>query len=328
MLTNGQLLPAVFGAGSPQQNAADLQTKGFEASLTWAQTNTVAHKPFSWNLGAVISDYTAVITRFSNPNFLLNNHYVGKKVGEIWGYTLDGYFATDKEALEWPINQSFVNRQIQMSPGEWGKARAGDIKFRDLNGDNVINNGKNTLTDPGDTKVIGNSLPRYSFGITGGANWSNIDISFAFQGIGKQNWYPGNNADKFWGPYSRAYYSFTPTNFQSKIWSETNPDAYFPRLRSYEALNDGGSLRSPTDKYLQDLAYIRLKNLTVGFSVPANLLSRIKLERARIYFSGENIFTATKLKTKYIDPEQASAETNGRVYPFMKTFAFGLDLSF
>lgn len=331
MLTAGPTLNAVFGAGSPQQNAADLLTKGFEVSLTWQQSNKVGGKDLNWSIGAVLSDYTAEITRFSNPTNRLNDNYVGKKVGEIWGFITDGYFTSDADAAKWSadkVSQSLVYRQIRSSAGEWNRLRAGDLKFKDFNGDSIINNGLNTLADPGDMRVIGNSLPRYSFGITGSASWSNFDMSFFFQGIGKQNWYPGNNADKFWGPYSRSYYSFTPNGFKDKIWSPENPNAYFPLLRSYEALNDGGTLRQPTDKYLQDLAYIRLKNLSIGYTLPAGLMKRLGFSNCRFYITGENLFTLTKFDTKYIDPEQASAEVNGRVYPFMKSYAFGLDLSF
>ncbi|WP_207514754.1 SusC/RagA family TonB-linked outer membrane protein [Longitalea luteola] len=331
MLNPGPTLAAVFGAASPQQNAADLLTKGFEISLTWQQTNKVAGKDLSWSIGGVLSDYTSEITRFNNPTFRLNDHYAGKQVGEIWGYITDGYFASDEEASKWrqdKVAQSLVYRQIRGGSGEWNRLRAGDLKFQDLNGDSIINNGNNTLGDPGDMRIIGNSLPRYSFGITGSAAWNNFDLSFFFQGIGKQQWYPGNNADKFWGPYSRAYYSFTPNGFLDKIWSPDNPNAYFPRLRSYEALNDGGTLRQPTDKYLQDLAYIRLKNLSIGYTIPLPLMKRLGFSNCRFYVTGENLFTLTKLETDYIDPEQAGAETNGRVYPFMKSYAFGLDLSF
>lgn len=331
MLTAGPTLPAVFGAGSPQQNAADLLTKGFEVSLNWQQSNKVGGRDLNWNLGMVLSDYTSEITRFANESYRLNDHYVGKKVGEIWGYLTDGYFVSDDEASKWSqdkVSQSLVYRQIRSSPGEWNRLRAGDLRFKDLNGDSIINNGLNTLGNPGDMRVIGNSLPRYSFSITGGASWNNFDMSFYFQGVGRQDWYPGNNADKFWGPYSRAYYSFTPNGFKDKIWSPENPNAYFPRLRSYEALNDGGTMRQPTDKYLQDLAYIRLKNLSIGYSLPASLIKKLRLGNCRFYISGENLFTLTKLDTKYIDPEQASAEINGRVYPFMKAYSFGMDISF
>src|SRR5690606_23974759 len=106
-----------------------------------------------------------------------------------------------------------------------------------------------------------------------------------------------------------------------------NPDAYYPLLRGYIALNDRGSLNVKNDRYLQNLAYIRLKNLTLGYTLPPDLLQRIKLSRARIYVSGENLFTLTKLRSDYIDPEQASAEVNGRTYPFSKTFSLGLDIT-
>jgi TonB-linked SusC/RagA family outer membrane protein len=328
MITRGKTLPAVFGAAPPNQNAADLVTTGFELTANWRNNSTVGGKPFSYNIGIVLSDYTAEVTKFDNPNKLLSDNYVGRQLGEIWGYSIDGYFVSDAEAQGWKVDQSFVNKQRLSAPGNYSKLSAGDIKFKDLNGDGKINNGKNTLDDHGDLIRIGNSLPRYSFGITGGATWNGIDVSAFFQGIGRQNWYPGNNSDKFWGAYSRAYYSFIPVDFPGKIWSPENPNAYFPRLRSYEALNNGGELYTANDRYLQDLAYIRLKNLTVGYTFPVSLLKKVRAERLRIYFSGANIFTATKLETKYIDPEQASAETNGRVYPFFKTFAFGLNVGF
>jgi TonB-linked SusC/RagA family outer membrane protein len=331
MLTGGPTLPAVFGATVPAQNTGTLVTKGFELSITWQQTNKVGGKDLNWSIGGVLSDYTAEITSFNNATFGLANNYTGKQIGEIWGYLTDGYFTSDAEASKWnadKVSQSTVYRQIRSSAGEWNRLRAGDLKFKDLNGDSIINNGLNTLTNSGDMRVIGNSLPRYSFGITGSASWNNFDLSFFFQGIGKQHWYPGNNADKFWGPYSRAYYSFTPADFKEKIWSPENPNAYFPLLRSYEALNDGGSMRQPTDKYLQDLAYIRLKNLSIGYSLPANIMKKIGFTNCRIYVTGENLFTLTKFDTDYIDPEQAGAEVNGRVYPFMRSYAFGLDLSF
>jgi TonB-linked SusC/RagA family outer membrane protein len=328
MITKGKTLPAVFGAAPPNQNAADLVTTGFDFTASWKDNSTVAGKSFSYNIGVVLSDYTARITKFDNPNNLLSDNYIGKQLGEIWGYSIDGYFLSDDEAKGWNVDQSFVNKQRLSAPGIYSKLMAGDLKFKDVNGDGVINNGKNTLADPGDLRRIGNSLPRYSFGITGGGAWNGIDVSIFLQGIGKQNWYPGNNADKFWGVYSRAYYSFIPVDLPGKIWSPENPNAYFPRIRSYEALNSGGELNAPTDKYLQDLAYIRLKNLTVGYSFPALLLKRIKIDQLRVYFSGANLFTVTKLDTKYIDPEQAGAEANGRVYPFFKTYAFGLNLGF
>ncbi|WP_346237339.1 TonB-dependent receptor [Niabella insulamsoli] len=330
MLIPGRTVPSVYGESSPKTNAGDMQTRGWELQVGWNDTRQLAGKPFGYSVSVGLSDYKANITRFDNPQGLLNNYYVGQEVGEIWGYKIAGYFKTDAEAAEYQqtVNQDFVNKQRLSAPGEWSKLQAGDIKFIDVNGDGVVNNGKNTLEDHGDLVKLGNRQPRYSYGANLGANWNGFDISAFIQGIGKQNWYPGNNADKFWGPYSRPYYSFIPENFPDMVWSEENPDAYFPKLRGYVALNGNGELNVINDKYLQDLAYVRLKNLTIGYSLPANLLSRAKITRCRIYVSGDNIFTRTKLETDYIDPEQAAAEANGRVYPISKIFSFGLDLSF
>lgn len=328
MLTKGKTLPNVFGAREPRENAADLRTSGWETSINWRDNKKVAGKPFSYNFGLVLSDNKTIITKFDNPSNLLNQYYVGQELGEIWGYSIEGFFASDQEAAEHPIDQTRVNKRILRAPGEWGQLRAGDIKFRDLNGDGVIDNGKNTLEDHGDLKLIGNTNPRYAFGFRGGANWNGFDVSFFFQGIGRQHWYPNGNTGKFWGPYARPYYSFIPKDFRDKVWSPENPDSYFPRLRGYIALSGGSSMRVNNDRYLQDLAYVRLKNLTVGYSLPQSIIDKVNLGKVRLYFSGENLFTLTKLESDLIDPEQASASPHARVYPFSKMYSFGVDLSF
>ncbi|SEK41984.1 TonB-linked outer membrane protein, SusC/RagA family [Chitinophaga rupis] len=331
MLIPGKTLPAVFGAASPVQNAGDLVTKGFDLSVKWQDAGKLAGKPFTYNVGVVLSDYTAKITRFDNPQFLLDNHYVGEQLGEIWGYSIDGYFKSDAEAQSWGINQDYVDRDQRVtSPGEWSKLHAGDMKFKDLNGDKVVNNGKNTLSEHGDLRRIGNFLPRYSFGINAGFNWNNFDLTVFLQGIGRQHWYPNVESAKFWGPYGRPYTSFVPADFESKIWSPGNPDAYFPLLRGYAAY-PGGELSVNNDKYMQDLAYIRLKNLTLGYNFPATLVRRWKMQQLRLYFTGQNLFTFTKLKTKYIDPEQVgpnATDAGGRDYPFVKQYSFGFDITF
>ncbi|GAA5222014.1 SusC/RagA family TonB-linked outer membrane protein [Membranihabitans marinus] len=327
MLTKGKTLPAVFGAGEPKENAADLETKGWEISTRWNDRVSVGGKEFGYNLGFVLSDYKSTITKFDNPSNLLSDYYVGQELGAIWGYSIDGFFLTDAEAEAYPVNQSRVNAMIQNSPGEWANLKAGDLKYVDINGDGVISNGENTLDNHGDLIKIGNSQPRYSFGVNGGVNWNGFDMSFFFQGIGRQHWYPGTNADKFWGPFSRPYYSFIPKDFEDKLWSPENPDSYYPRLRGYIALGSNRSLGAKNDKYIQDLAYVRLKNLTLGYAIGDKVLQKIGLAGVRFYASGENIFTLTKLKSDYIDPEQALGDSNGRVYPFTKNLTIGLDIT-
>ncbi|MFA5326344.1 MAG: SusC/RagA family TonB-linked outer membrane protein [Prolixibacteraceae bacterium] len=329
MLVPGKVLPAVFGATVPTENAGDLETKGFEISLAWRDEFNLRQKPFSYNISIGVSDYTSTITKYDNPTNLLSNYYVGEKLGEIWGYSLDGFFKTDEEAQNFTIDQSLVNRQRINSPGIWSKLQAGDIKFIDLDGDKKITPGKNTLDDPGDRRIIGNKTPRYRFGVNIGFNWNNFDFSTLVQGIGHRDWYPGNNADKFWGPYSRPYYSFIPRNFEKDVWTPENPDAYFPVLRGYTALNSSNDLYNANDRYLQNAGYIRLKNLVVGYTLPQKWTSRINIEKLRVYLSGENLGYYTPMRTKYIDPEQLDGDgTNGRTYPMSKTLSFGVDLSF
>ncbi|ERJ60913.1 SusC/RagA family TonB-linked outer membrane protein [Sphingobacterium paucimobilis] len=333
MLTLGKAIPAYYGAGFPKENASDLMTKGWEVSVSWKDQFELAAKPFAYHVGIGVGDNTSKITRFDNPNKNLSNFYEGQRLGQIWGYEVNGYFKTDEEAKNYAVDQKAVNAIINSSAIDQG-LRAGDLKFEDLDGDKVISMGDNTLANPGDRRVIGNSLPRYNFNFNTGASWKGIDVSVFFQGIGRQHWYPGAEAINFWGPYSRPYATFIPRDFMSQVWSEDNPDAYFPRPRGYIALNaTNRSLGVANTKYLQDLMYIRLKNLTVGYSLPEATVGKIGLSRLRFYLSGENLWTYTKLKSKYIDPEQAATKNTYKVststaktYPWAKTFMFGLDI--
>jgi len=329
MLVPGQVLPAVFGAGVPTQNAGDLQTKGFEFSLGWRDQFNVGGKALNYNASFIVSDSKSKITKYDNPNKILSSYYVGQTIGEIWGYAVDGYFKTNEEAQAYTVDQAIVNKQRLSAPGEWSKLQAGDLKFIDVNGDGKIDQGANTLDDHGDRSIIGNSRARYRFGLNLGASWNNFDFSALIQGIWKKNWYPGANADKFWGPYSRPYYSFIPSDFENDIWTPENPDAYFPVLRGYTALNGGGDLNSVNDRYLQNVGYGRLKNLVIGYTIPENISMKIKVPRARVYISGENLLTYTPLRSRFIDPEQFDGDaTNGRTYPLSKTFSMGLSLNF
>ncbi len=329
MLVPGKVLPAVFGATIPTENAGDLETKGFEVSVAWRSEFNLMEKPLSYNISLGVSDYMSKITKYDNPSNLLSNYYVGQEIGEIWGYSIDGLFKTDEEAQNFTIDQSLVNRQRLNSPGIWNKLQAGDIKFNDLDGDKKITPGKNTLDDSGDRRIIGNTTPRYRFGLNMGFNWNNFDFSTLVQGVGRRDWYPGNNADKFWGPYSRPYYSFIPKNFEKDVWTAENPDAYFPLLRGYTALNGSNDLNGANDKYIQNAGYIRLKNLVVGYTLPQKLLDKINIKKLRFYLSGENLGYYTPMRTKYIDPEQLDGDgTNGRTYPMSKTLSVGMDLSF
>lgn len=331
MFTIGKELPAVFGTSVPKGNYADLETVGWEASITWRDKFEVGSKPFTYNIGVSMADSKSKITKFNNDEKRLNDYYVGQTVGEIWGYTTDGFFTSMED-----IANSADQRLIKSSNS--GQLLPGDIKFADINGDGVINNGLNTVDNPGDMKIIGNSRPRYSYGINLGADWNNFSVSSFFQGIIQQDWWPGAEASTFWGQYNRPYNDF-PSWQRGNQWSEDNPTAYLPRLRGYTAQGNGRSLTSVQTKYLQNIAYIRLKNLQVSYTLPASLLQNTKISSARIYFAGENLWSWSPLYkiTKDIDVESTGGSdsvltsgTSGNAlnYPMMKSFSLGLSISF
>lgn len=301
MLTAGQALPAVLGTSVPQENAADMKTVGWEVSLEW---NDRLSNGFGYHIKGVLSDYQASITKFSNPTKLLGTHYVGEKLNEIWGYVSNGLFQSDEDAKA--ADQSYL------SGGSWG---AGDVKYEDLNNDGKIDIGKNTLDDSGDRKIIGNSTPRYSYGITAGFDYKGFDFEMFWQGIGKRDYWLGGS--QFWG-FTDEW--CTPLTSSLDYWTEDNRDAYFPRLHHYGV--NGGNHQVST-RYLQNAAYLRLKNVVLGYTIPRSITEKAKISRLRVFVQGENLLTFTPLIDSY-DPETL----NNMTYPINKKISVGLNLTF
>ena len=299
MLTAGQSLPAVLGTNVPVENAADLKTTGWELSLGWSDRLSSG---FSYWVKAVLSDYQGEITKFTNDAGSLNNYYVGRKMGEIWGFRSTGLFQSDAEVAS-HADQSYLYG---------GKWTAGDVKYVDLNNDGKINIGKNTLDDPGDRTIIGNSTPRYSYGITAGFEFRNFDFEMFWQGVGKRDYMAGGNA--FWG--------FT-SEWDTPLKSEGDPlgantNAYYPRVA-----RNGGKNTNVQSRYLQNAAYLRLKNITLGYSIPQTVLGKVGISRLRVYVQGENLLTFTPLIDAF-DPEII----NNMTYPITKKVSVGLNLTF
>jgi TonB-linked SusC/RagA family outer membrane protein len=342
MLTKGKTLPATFGATPPKENSADLSTKGFEITMSYRNRFNLESKPFNFVITANLANQVTHVTRFDNPSKYLGDYYEGMRIGEIWGYHIEGLFQTNEAAAEEQANVDYTTvakNSILRSPGEFGKLLAGDMNFADIDGDKAINAGENTLENHGDLQVIGNSDAQFPYSFNFSADWNGFDLSAFFQGIGKQYWYP-LKAEQFFGVYHRPYVSFIRKDMVEDMWSEDNPDGYYPRLRGYESYGAGRTMGEVNDRYLQDISYLRMKNLTIGYSVPKRFLSKINVDKLRVYFSGENLLTFTSL-TKYVDPEAAfqgeinymnrsSVESNarGQAYPHTKLFSFGVDLTF
>lgn len=303
ILTSGKILPGILGASEPQENAAESLTKGWEFEISW---NDQLTNGLHYTIGFNISDYQSEVTKFDNPNKELSNWYVGRQNGEIWGYETAGLFQSEQEIAKAP-DQSKVSGGIKLMPG--------DIRFVDRNGDGVIDWGKNTVADPGDMKIIGNSTPRYHYGVNLSADWKGFDIGIFFQGVAKRDLnLPGLS-------FKNQYYEewSVPSAYSNDYWTESNTGAYFPRAR----FNGGSAIGQAQTRYLIDASYCRLKSLSIGYTLPKTLTKKAMIEKVRIYFSGENLFTISDTPDG-LDPEL----DNPYKYPMQKSLSVGLNLTF
>lgn len=295
--------PELLGTSAPPANKAELQTTGWELSVSWKDR---IGKDFSYGVGVILSDSQAEITKYDNPTNSLGDHYVGKKIGEVWGYETEGFFAVGEDIASY-ADQSKLG-------ANW---KAGDIKYADINNDGFVNNGKNTLEDHGDLKVIGNTTPRYQYGITADVTYKNLYMNLFLQGVGKRDFWP--SSEEFW-PVATQYYN-TQTWFLTDTWTEDNPNTYFPRPIARETKN-----RQQQSKYMQDASYIRLKSISVGYNIPRNWLDVLRIAKASVFVSGENLWEHSNIKGPY-DPE--AAKGNGAMlYPFQRTYSVGVNVTF
>lgn len=345
MYTVGPTLPDVFGASSPKGNYAEMTTRGYEMTIRWNDSFNLAGKPFNYGLKASLVDYKSIIDKFNNRKKELStaayntNYYAGMVVGEIWGFVSNGLWQNQDEidaaeAGALAAGQKYYNPLMQTS--KTYKLYPGDIKFEDLNGNGYIDRGQNTVDDPGDRKIIGNSEPRYiySFGID--LEWNNIFLSAFFQGVGKQDWYPSNEASVIWGQYNRPYAQM-PKWHLNNYWTEDNPDAYLPRYAGYYAPFYKGTNNANT-RYLMDVSYIRLKNLQVGYTLPSKWTDAIRMKKVSIFFSGENLWTWSPMYkyTRDIDvtaniygtDSVLSSTGDGFNYPTLRSYSLGLNITF
>lgn len=329
MILPGSPLPAVFGATVPKENNGDLSTKGWEVSLSWHDHINMS-KPLHYGVRLTLADNVSYITKFYNPTGTLSSNFVGQRLGDIYGFVSEGLFQSEQDVLN-HADQSYIKVSVLNKP------MPGDVKFKDLNGDGKIDRGLNTLANPGDITVIGNSLPRYTYGITGDVEWNNFTLSAFFQGVGKRDWWPSVEAAYFWGPYNRPY-TFLPTAIDQNHWTPENPNAYYPRLRTYTSIGSTPELAVQQSRYLQNASYIRLKDLTIGYTLPKKLVEKVKLASVRIYVTGQNLWTWSPMYkiTKDFDPEViegsdpevATGQGDGFSYPMLKTYTIGINLTF
>jgi len=309
MLTAGQVLPDLLGTPVPNENSADLKVNGWELSFNWA--DRVSDK-FSYSANIILYDDKATITSYENPTGFLGSLYEGKEVGEIWGYETDRLFQeTDFESVDSERQyvpgipkQDFIFGNRIPFPG--------DVKYKDLNNDGVVDRGEYTLEDHGDLTIIGNSRSRYQYGIKLGAAYNNIDFSIFLQGVAKKDYWTGGAYGFTAGSQYESILSHT-----MDYWTPENTDAFYPRPddRSYN--------KQTQTRYLLDAAYMRLKNIRIGYSLPKDVLGKVGIESIKVYFSGENLMLFSKLP-QGMDPELGASHT----FPLAKDLSFGTTITF
>ena len=329
MYTVGMTLPEVFGATSPKGNYADMTTRGWEISVEWKDQFELGGSPFRYGIKASMHDYTSVIDKYNNQTGLLSDYYAGMTIGELWGFKSDGLFQSEAEL------EGYVNTLVTASAD--GKWRVGDVRYVDLNGNGRIDYGKNTVDDHGDKIIIGNTAPHYQYSFTLSGDWRGIFVNAFFQGVGKQDWYPGQEA-VFWGQYNRPYNNI-PKWHLGNYWTPDNPDAYLPRYCTYNGTV--GRSNYPNSRYVQNIAYIRLKSMQVGYNLPSRIVSKMGLSDLKLYLSGENLWSWSplyKITKRHQDVYTASRGTDadlsssnygdGNSYPLLRTVTFGVSLTF
>lgn len=330
MYTVGPTLPEVLGTTQPKGNYADLKTKGWELTLSWRDNFKLAGSDFHYGVKLMLWDSQSWITKYNNATGKLSDYYEGYRIGDIWGYNIEGLFTSYDEIAN-HADQDYM----KISDSKiW---QPGDLKFADLNGDGKIDKGAQTLSDHGDLVIVGNEEERYHYGFNLNVGWKGIGISAFFQGVGKRDWYPGQETGFFWGKYNRPYgYSL---KMHENRWTEENPNpnAYWPRLVGYSSENGGRPMGTPNNRYMQDASYLRLKALTVDYSLPQAWVSKLGLTGLKIYFTGENLFTFSNVCENFdpevikggdVDLKDRKGEEQGYSYPMLKTYTVGLNVSF
>lgn len=321
MVGPGVELPAILGTSVPATNNTDLTTFGWELSLGWR--DKVGE--LSYGVKMNISDSRTRIDKYPNPTNSLSKYREGELTGDIYGYTTIGIAKTQEE-----MNAHLASLPNGGQTALGSKWEAGDIMYADINGDGKISNGSNTMDDMGDLKKIGNNTPRFRTGITIDAQWKGFDFSMFWQGVLKRDFDPGENSMVFWGTTGSGQWwstSFKDHMDYFRAEDTTSPlganvNSYYPR-----PLFNNKNHKTQT-AYLQNAAYMRLKNLQLGYTLPKSLINKIGLQNVRVYVSGENLLTITGLSDT-MDPETAGiGKQGGTVYPLSRVYSFGLSVNF
>jgi TonB-linked SusC/RagA family outer membrane protein len=294
-------VPAVFGVSPAQRNDANLETKGWEALLNWKDKVGAVNYFVSFN----IADAKNKVVKYNGQNVYssgVRSIIEGLPLNTIWGYQSSGYYQNAADVTAGPFQDN--------------RTGPGDLRYIDLDKNNKINGGSNTKDDHGDLVNLGETTPHYTYGANLGLEWKGIDFSVITQGVGQRKMLIYSYAAL---PYMESWRQSWKIN--NDYWTPDNPNALFPR-----PFLGGTHNAVVSDKWVQDASYIRLKNLQVGYTLPASLTNKIKISKLRVYFSGQDLWESTGMWYKYYDPEQPNNTSFD--YPLFRSYAFGINVTF
>lgn len=309
MLSEPQV-PSQIGISVPNLNIGKLKTWGWDFNIGWRDKI----KEVSYQVNFNISDSQNKLVAYDGASTISAGSVSlleGYEMNTIWGYRTNGFWSSREEYLEYKENNPGY------SSFNDGKVSGGDVRYvAQGKADHELGVGGGTPEDPGDLVYLGNSNARFLYGLTLAAQWKGWDVSVMFQGVGKRKILIDASAI---APFYQSYQM--PWTVHRNYWTEDNQDAYWPRLYNY-AGNDFNFKSS--DKWLQNAAYIRLKNITVGYTIP--LPKRYHIDRLRFYITGEDVWEHSDLLSVY-DPEVSNG-AGRNVYPFFRSWTIGLNVSF
>lgn len=301
-------LPHQIGINVPNMNVGKLKTWGWDFNINWRDQI----KDFSYQIGFNISDSKNELLKYDGASVVsagVVKLLEGYPINTIWGYQTDGFWSSREEYLQYkadhPGYESFQD----------GIISGGDVKYvAQGKPDHKIGVGNGSPEDSGDLVMLGNTTPRFLYGINLAAQWKGFDLSLIFQGVGKRDLVLNGRM------FPIANDAEMPWTIHRDYWTEENPNAYWPRLYQYKG-DDFNS--KPADRWIQDASYFRLKNVTLGYTIP---ISKKYMEKLRVYVTGQDLFEISDI-LEVMDPEVESNANRG-MYPFFRSWTLGLNVTF
>jgi len=288
------LIPTYVGLSAPFINIGTMRNTGWELSLGWKDKI----KDFNYQLTANLSDVKNEIIDLNGQEYISGAVITkeGYAYNSYFGYKADGLFQTQAE--------------IDSGPFHYATTKPGDIRYQDINGDNKI--------DAKDRTVLGNYFPRYEYSFNVAAQFKGFDFTAFFQGVGQmENYLSGTGTQ----PFFSSSFQGSMYEHQKDYWSPENTTAAYPRLTANSNTNN----YQTSSFWMGDASFLRLKNVVLGYTLPAAITNKIKIASARIYVSGQNLKTWSNYFPGF-DPEQK--DTGGEFYPIMTTYTVGLNVNF